>query len=584
MMAQEDESRIHKLLISAAHPVEESVVGGPAASALMHKKTTTLLHPAPPGAVVFPRQQLSTAGEIELEQVLQKAQGYGEVEAVVTTSVVAAAAESPELPAVSSSLSGELQLIQQPQQHKRDVRGIGFTVMPSVSAMTDDELLQQQDLVMLVQKRSADGSFTLQNGAGASTESNIAAAASPKLMRSTAALAQNGEVRTSAAGGGGGGGGGGEQLDHRGKGGLAKKAPPARSSALRKEIHNVVLTAHPLPAAITEKPEMEINVQKKEGRGVGLKVTFVDQDLESNCSCSSSPPPATNKALNSARGSGSSSWQQQLRRDDGAGCTTKLLRSAAAAPGASSTPSPRKAAAVSTAMTKHGAADFKQVQQQKKKKQEAHHAGKLMMKAASTVASSSSSSQLQLHTSSSTRDSLSSPPEIVLDISANLATSKYLDSRNHGGDDWEELVEGLKSLDSSSPSFFSGGGGAGASFDTRASSKLFLSSETSSIRLSPNLQNHHHHVAAAAFHMRDKPFILGSDGSQILAALDAQDPDDDDDDDEVLCKLPATFSHARMLFVQAHVMLISLILRLCKTNVGCSSLSVAAAVAHEEEN
>jgi hypothetical protein len=233
-------------------------------------------------------------------------------------------------------------------------------------------------------------------------------------------------------------------------------------------------------------------------------------------------------------------------------------------------------------MTKHAAADFKQVQQQKKK-QEAHHAGKLMMKAASTVASSSSSSQLQLHTSSSTRDSLSSPPEIVLDSSANLATSKYLDSRNHGGDDWEELEEGLKSLDSSSPSFFSGGGGAGASFDTRASSKLLLSSETSSIQLSPNLQNHHHHVAAAAFHMRDKPFTLGSDGSQILAALDAPDPDDDDDD-EVLCKLPATFSHARMLFVQAHFMLISLILRLCKTNVGCSSLSVAAAVAHEEEN
>jgi hypothetical protein len=236
-------------------------------------------------------------------------------------------------------------------------------------------------------------------------------------------------------------------------------------------------------------------------------------------------------------------------------------------------------------MTKHAAADFKQVQQQKKKKQEAHHAGKLMMKAASTVASSSSSQQ-QLHTSGSTRDSLSSPPEIVLDSSANLATSKYLDSRNHGGDDWEELEEGLKSLDSSSPSFFSGGGGAGASFDTRASSKLLLSSETSSIRLSPNLHNHHHHVAAAAFHMRDKPFILGSDGSQILAALDAQDPDDDDDDDddEVLCKLPATFSHARKLFVQAYVMLISSILRLCKTNVGCSSLSVAAAVAHEEEN
>jgi hypothetical protein len=522
MMAQEDETSIHKLLISAVHPVEESV-GGPAASALMHKKTTTPLHLGAPGAVVFPKQQLSTAGEIELEQVVQKAQGYGEVGAAVTTSVVAAA-ESPELPAVSSSLSGELQLIQQPQQHKRDVRGIGFTVMPSVSAMTDDELLQQQDLVMLVQKRSADESFTLQNGAGASTESNIAAAASPKLMRSTAALDQNGEVRTSA-----GGGGGGEQLEHRGKGGLAKKAQ-ARSSALHKEIHNVVITAHPLPAAITEKPEMEINVQKKEGRGAGLKVTFVDQDLESNCSCSSSPPPATNKALNSARGSGSSSWQQQLRRDDGAGCTTKLLRSAAAAPGASSTPSPRKAAAVSTAMTKHAAADFKQVQQQKKKKQEAHHAGKLIMKAASTVASSSSS-QLQLHTSSSTRDSLSSPPEIVLDSSANLATSKYLDSRNHGGDDWE-LEEGLKSLDSSSPSFFSGGGGAGASFDTRASSKLLLSSETSSIRLSPNLQKHHHHVAAAAFHMRDKPFILGSDGSEILAALAAQDPDDDDDDDE----------------------------------------------------
>ncbi|CAK9194801.1 unnamed protein product [Sphagnum troendelagicum] len=527
MMAQQDESRIHKLLISAAHPVEESV-GGPAASALMHKKTTTLLHPAPLSAVVFPKQQLSTAGEIELEQVVQKAQGYGEVVAAVTTSVVAAAAaESPELPAVSSSLSGELQLIQQPQQHKRDVRGIGFTVMPSVSAMTDDELLQQQDLVMLVQKRSPDESFTLQNGAGASTESSIAAAASPKLMRSTAALDQNGEVRTSA----GGGGGGGEQLDHRGKGGLAKKAQ-ARSSALHKEIHNVVLVAHPLPVAITEKPEMEINVQKKEGRGVGLKVTFVDQDLESNCSCSSSPPPATNKALNSARGSGSSSWQQQLRRDDGAGCTTKLLRSPAAAPGASSTPSPRKAAAVSTAMTKHAAADFKQVQQQKKKKQEAHHAGKLMMKAASTVGSSSSSSQQQLHTSGSTRDSLSSPPEIVLDSSTNLATSKYLDSRNQGGDDWEELEEGLKSLNSSSPSFFSGGGGAGASFDTRASSKLLLSSETSSIRLSPNLHNHHRHVAAAAFHMRDKPFILGSDGSQILAALDAQDPDDDDDDDD----------------------------------------------------
>jgi hypothetical protein len=577
MMAQEDETRIHKLLISAVHPVEESV-GGPAASALMHKKTTTLLHPAPSGAVVFPKQQLSTAGEIELEQVVQKAQGYGEVEAAVTTSVVAAAAESPELLAVSSSLSGELQLIQQSQQHKRDVRGIGFTVMPSVSAMTDDGLLQQQDLVMLVQKRSADESFTLQNGAGASTESNIAAAASPKLMRSTAALDQNGEVRTSA-----GGGGGGEQLDHRGKGGLAKKAQ-ARSSVLHKEIHNAVITAHPLPAAVTEKPEMEINVQKKQGRGVGLKVTFVDQDLESNSSCSSSPPPATNKALNSARGSGSSSWQQQLRRDDGAGCTTKLLRSAAAAPGASSTPSPRKAAAVSTAMTKHAAADFKQVQQQQKKKQEAHHAGKLMMKDASTVASSSSS-QLQLHTSSSTRDSLSSPPEIVLDSSADLATSKYLDSRNHGGDDWEELEEGLKSLDSSSPSFFSGGGGAGASFDTRASSKLLLSSETSSIRLSPNLQNHHHHVAAAAFHMRDKPFILGSDGSEILAALDAQDPDDDDDDDdEVLCNFPATFSHVQMLFVQAHVMLISSILRLCKTNVGCSSLSVAAAVAHEEEN
>ncbi len=542
MMAQEDESPLHKPLISAAHPVEESV-GGPAASALIHKKTTTLLHPAPPGVVVFPKQQLSTAGEIELERVVQKAQGYGEVGAAVTTSVVAAAAaESPELSAVSSSLSGELQLIQQPQQHKRDVRGIGFTVMPSVSAMTDYELLQQQDLVMLVQKRSADESFTLQNGAGASKELNIAAAASPKLMRSTAALDQNGEVRTSA----GGGGGGGEQLDHRGKGGLAKKAQ-ARSSALHKDIHNVVLAAHPLPAAITEKPEMEIKVQKKEGRGVGLKVTFVDQDLESNCSCSSSPPPATNKALNSARGSGSSSWQQQLRRDDGAGCTTKLLRSAAAAPGACSTPSPRKAAAVSTAMTKHAAADFKQVQQQQqqKKKQEVHHAGKLMMKAVSTVASSSSS-QLQLHTSSSTRDSLSSPPEIVLDSSANLATSKYLDSRNHGGDDWEELEEGLKSLDSSSPSFFSGGGGAGASFDTRASSKLLLSSETSSIQLSPNLQNHHHHVAAAAFHMRDKPFILGSDGSQILAALDAQDldDDDDDDDDEVLCKLPATFSHA----------------------------------------
>ncbi|CAM6017876.1 unnamed protein product [Sphagnum balticum] len=542
MMAQEDENRIHKLLISAVHPVEESV-GGPAASALMHKKTMTLPHPAPSGAVVFPKQQLSTAGEIELEQVVQKAQGYGEVEAAVTTSVVAAAsAESPELPAVSSSLSGELQLIQQSQQHKRDVRGIGFTVMPAVSAMTDDELLQQQDLVMLVQKRSADESFTLQNGAGASTESNIAAAASPKLMRSTAALDKNGEVRTSA----GGGGGGGEQLDHRGKGGLAKKAQ-ARSSALHKEIHNVVITAHPLPADVTEKPEMEINVQKKQGRGVGLKVTFVDQDLESNCSCSSSPPPATNKALNSARGSGSSSWQQQLRRDDGAGCTTKLLRSAAAASGASSTPSPRKAAAVSTAMTKHAAADFKQVQQQKKKKQEAHHAGKLMMKDASTVASSSSSSQLQLHTSSSTRDSLSSPPEIVLDSSANLATSKYLDSRNHGGDDWEELEEGLKSLDSSSPSFFSGGGGAGASFDTRASSKLLLSSETSSIRLSPNLQNHHHHVAAAAFHMRDKPFILGSDGSEILAALDAQDPDDDDDDEGKVAMLCSSMADTNKL-------------------------------------